>query len=106
MFTELQKKPSALLPAWHEVLGDPVVIDGSPIDAVLSMHLAGYRSPSRSANLHLDFNLSQSMLGNRFDRRQGSVAGKDENHTQLPNQKIMSKNMLFIVNDSFFTSKR
>lgn len=58
VFTELQKKAAALLPTQHQDLGDLVVVDGSLIDSVLSMHWADYRSNSNKAKLHLGFNLN------------------------------------------------
>lgn len=58
VFTELQKKAATTLPARHAELGDLVAIDGSFIDAVLSMHWAEYQSNSRKAKLHLGFNLN------------------------------------------------
>ena len=61
VFTELHKKAASLLPAQHLDLGDLVVVDGSLIDSVLSMHWADYRSNSNKAKLHLGFNLNHGI---------------------------------------------
>lgn len=61
VFTELHKKTTSLLPAQHLDLGDLVVVDGSLIDSVLSMHWADYRSNSNKAKLHLGFNLNHGI---------------------------------------------
>ena len=61
VFTELQKKATAVLPSQYMELGDLVAIDGSLIDSVLSMHWAEYRTNSKKAKLHLGFNLNQGI---------------------------------------------
>ena len=61
IFTELQKKAGVTLPSQHAKLGDLVAIDGSLIDAVLSMHWAEYRSHSKKAKLHLGFDLNHGI---------------------------------------------
>lgn len=61
VFTELQKKAAAVLPAQHAELGDLVAIDGSFIDSVLSMKWAEYQANSRKAKLHLGFNLNHGI---------------------------------------------
>jgi len=61
VFNELQKQAASILPAQHVDLGDLVAIDGSLIDAVLSMHWAEYRTHSKKAKLHLGFNLNHGI---------------------------------------------
>lgn len=61
VFTELQKQAASVLPAQHADLGDLVAIDGSLIDAVLSMHWAEYRTNSKKAKLHLGFDLNHGI---------------------------------------------
>lgn len=61
VFTELQKKATAVLPSQNMELGDLVAVDGSLIDSVLSMHWAEYRTNSKKAKLHLGFNLNQGI---------------------------------------------
>ncbi len=61
MFTELHKQAAAMLPSQHVDLGDLVVVDGSLIDSVLSMHWADYREGSRKAKVHLGFDLNHGI---------------------------------------------
>jgi len=61
VFQELQKKASSVLPKEHPHLGNLVAIDGSLIDAVLSMDWADYRKGSKKAKIHLGFDLNHSI---------------------------------------------
>jgi len=61
VFQELQKKASHILPKEYEQLGNLVAIDGSLIDAVLSMNWADYRKGSKKAKVHLGFDLNRSI---------------------------------------------
>ncbi len=61
VFSELQKKATAVLPSQSMERGDLIAIDGSLIDSVFFMHLAEYQSNSKKAKLHLDFNLNQGV---------------------------------------------
>lgn len=61
VFQQLQKQACALLPKQYSELGDLVSIDGSLIDAVLSMDWADYRKKSKKARLHLGFNVNQGI---------------------------------------------
>lgn len=61
VFQELQKQASALLPQKLSELGDLVAIDGSLIDAVLSMHWADYREGAKKAKTHIGFDLNRSI---------------------------------------------
>lgn len=61
VFQRLQKQASSLLPKKYANLGDLVSIDGSLIDAVLSMAWADYRKNSKKARLHLGFNVNQGI---------------------------------------------
>jgi hypothetical protein len=61
VFQELQKKAAKTLPKEYERLGNLVAIDGSLIDAVLSMHWADYRKGSKKAKIHLGFDLNRSI---------------------------------------------
>ena len=57
------KQPNAVavLPKEHSDLGDLIAIDGSLIDACLSMHWADYRKGSKKAKVHLGFDLNRSI---------------------------------------------
>ena len=61
VFQELQKQACSLLPKQYSELGDLVSIDGSLIDAVLSMAWADYRKKSKKARLHFGFNINQGI---------------------------------------------
>lgn len=61
VFKELQTKASKILPGKHTDYGDLVAIDGSLINAVLSMHWAEYRDDSKKAKVHVGFDLNHSI---------------------------------------------
>lgn len=58
VFQELQKQARKTLPQQFSELGDLVAVDGSLIDAVLSMHWADYRDGAKKAKSHIGFNLN------------------------------------------------
>lgn len=61
VFHALQAEAAGMLPAEFSHLGDLVAIDGSLIDAVLSMHWADYREGSRKAKTHLGFDINRGI---------------------------------------------
>jgi hypothetical protein len=61
VFQELQKQASTLLPLKFPELGELVAIDGSLIDAVLSMYWADYRDGAKKAKTHLGFDVNRSI---------------------------------------------
>jgi len=61
MFEQLQTQATKTIPAQHSCLGDLVAIDGSLIDAVLSMHWADYRKGSKKAKAHVGFDINRSI---------------------------------------------
>ena len=61
VFNELQAKAAAIIPKQFEHLGELVAIDGSLIDAVLSMTWADYRNGSKKAKIHLGFDVNRSI---------------------------------------------
>lgn len=61
VFTQLQKQTAAILPKQYSELGNLVAIDGSLIDAVLSMTWADYRKGSKKAKVHMGFDVSRSI---------------------------------------------
>lgn len=61
LFGELYKSAATVLPHDHVNLGQLVGIDGSLIDATLSMHWADYRKNDRKAKTHLAFDLNRSI---------------------------------------------
>lgn len=66
IFQKLQADAKQVLPKQHKDLGDIVSIDGSLIDAVLSMHWADYRDGSKKAKAHLGFDLNHSIPSKIF----------------------------------------
>ena len=61
LFQELQGDAQKTLPKEYAELGDLVAVDGSLIDAVLSMHWADYRKGSKKAKVHVGFNLNHAI---------------------------------------------
>ncbi len=61
IYQNLQTNAVAVLPKEHADLGDLIGIDGSLIDACLSMHWADYRNGSKKAKVHLGFDLNRSI---------------------------------------------
>ena len=61
VFQELQSVAAKTLPAEYSALGDLIAIDGSLINATLSMYWADYRGGSKKAKAHLGFDLNRSI---------------------------------------------
>ena len=61
VFHALQANATGILPAEFSNLGDLVAIDGSLIDAVLSMHWADYRNGSKKAKTHIGFDINRGI---------------------------------------------
>jgi hypothetical protein len=61
IYQNLQTQAVGVLPKEHDELGDLIGIDGSLIDACLSMHWADYRKGSKKAKVHLGFDLNHSI---------------------------------------------
>jgi hypothetical protein len=61
VYQNLQAQASAILPKQNPELGDLVGIDGSLINATLSMHWADYRKNSKKAKIHVGFDLNQAI---------------------------------------------
>ena len=61
VYQNLQKQASKILPKQNPELGNLVGIDGSLIDATLSMHWADYRKKSKKAKVHVGFDLNQAI---------------------------------------------
>ena len=66
IFQALYQKATAVLPPEHQELGDLVSIDGSLVDAVLSMQWADYRDGSKKAKVHVGFDLNHSIPSRIF----------------------------------------
>jgi len=61
VFKNLQAKATKVLPNRHPDFGNLVGIDGSLIDATLSMHWADYRKGAKKAKVHVGFDLNRSI---------------------------------------------
>jgi len=61
VFQELYRQANKALPVEYEGFGKLVAIDGSLIDAVLSMCWADYRIGSKKAKVHLGFNINRAV---------------------------------------------
>ena len=61
VFQELHKQACGLLPKKFSELGELVAIDGSLIDAVLSMSWADYRNNAKKAKVHVGFDINRSI---------------------------------------------
>jgi len=61
IFQALQANATKILPAEVGHLGDLVAIDGSLIDAVLSMYWADYRGGSKKAKTHIGFDINRGI---------------------------------------------
>lgn len=61
VFEQLQKQATKKIPPQHSALGELVAIDGSLIDAVLSMHWADYSKTSKKAKAHVGFDINRSI---------------------------------------------
>jgi len=61
VYQSLQAQASKILPKKNPELGHLVGIDGSLIDATLSMHWADYRKKSKKAKVHVGFDLNQAI---------------------------------------------
>ena len=61
VFEKLCCKASGILPNKHAELGDLVALDGSLIDATLSMYWADYRKGAKKAKIHLGFDLNHGI---------------------------------------------
>ena len=61
VFENLQAQATQLLPKKHPELGTLIGIDGSLIDATLSMYWADYRKNSKKAKVHVGFDLNRAI---------------------------------------------
>jgi hypothetical protein len=66
LFEKLCIEAAGILPVQYGDLGDLVAIDGSLIDAVLSMSWADYRKNSNKAKVHVGFDLNHAIPAKVF----------------------------------------
>lgn len=61
VYKDLCQEASEVLPRRHAIFGELIAIDGSLIDAVMSMAWADYRKNSKKAKIHMGFNINQGI---------------------------------------------
>jgi len=61
VFENLQAQAAKVLPKRHPELGNLIGIDGSLIDATLSMYWADYRKNAKKAKVHVGFDLNRAI---------------------------------------------
>jgi len=66
IFENLYKQALKVLPKGHKELGDLISIDGTLIDAVLSMYWADYRKGSKKAKAHFGFDINHGIPSKMF----------------------------------------
>ena len=66
VYANLCSEASGILPNQYAQFGELIAIDGSLIDAVLSMDWADYRNNSRKAKIHLGFNINKGIPSKIF----------------------------------------
>ncbi len=66
VFLALQANAAKILPKEFDKLGDLIAIDGSLIDAVLSMHWADYRKGAKKAKTHIGFDINRGIPSKIF----------------------------------------
>jgi hypothetical protein len=66
VYRQLQLQATDLLPAEHADLGELTAVDGSLIQAVLSMYWADYRDGSKKAKVHVGFDINRGIPSKIF----------------------------------------
>lgn len=61
VYQNLQTEAVSILPKQHDKLGDLIGIDGSLVDACLSMQWADYRKGAKKTKVHLGFDLNRGI---------------------------------------------
>lgn len=80
VFGHLVKEAGGVIPAEYSDLGNLVAIDGSLIDAVLSMEWAEYKGASKKAKTHIGFDINRGIPRKIFltDGKEGERAFVDK----------------------------
>ena len=92
IFEKLQADTAHTLPNEYAHLGYLVSIDGSLIDAVLSMHWADYRDGSKKAKVHLGFNINHAEAAK-------AICDEDDEVDKLYDQ-VYRELLTFMIEDS------
>lgn len=72
VYSNLLLQAKGVIPSRYPSLGDIVAIDGSLIDATLSMDWADYRSNSKKAKIHLGYDVNRG-IPSKFDLSDGKA---------------------------------
>ena len=89
VFGHLVKQAGKVLPDEYAHLGNLVSIDGSLIDAVLSMEWADYRSGSKKAKAHIGFDINRGIPRKIYlsDGKEGASARRPRRLPPWPRPK-------------------
>jgi hypothetical protein len=98
VFQSLQGQARGILPKEQKALGDLVSVDGSLIDATLSMKWADYRKGAKKAKVHMGFNINQSIPSRIF-----LTSGKGDERPFV--EKIVEKGQT-AVTDKYYQCHR
>jgi len=79
IFKELYKKAAEAIPKKYEELGELIAIDGTLIDAVMTMYWADYSKTKKKAKGHFALNINQSIPSSIY-----LTAGKDPERQFVP----------------------
>ena len=79
IFKELYKKATEIIPKKYEELGELIAIDGTLIDAVMSMYWADYSKTNKKAKAHFGFNINQEIPDSIY-----LTSGKDPERPFVP----------------------
>jgi hypothetical protein len=99
VFENLQAQATQLLPKKHPELGSLIGIDGSLIDATLSMYWADYRKNSKKAKVHVGFDLNQAI-----PRKVFLTDGNDAERPFV--SKILAENQTGVIDRGYQCHKR
>ena len=77
------------MPKEHAASGDLVAIDGSLIDAVLSMAWADYRQGAKKAKVHVGFDLNHSIPPCVYQPSEYRLGAKDPERIFLGYQSFL-----------------
>jgi len=99
VFEQLYAQAYNTLPCQYSELGELIAIDGSLIDAVLSMYWADYRDGSKKAKVHLGFDINHRIPSKIF-----FSSGKDAERPFVT--KILSRGQTGIMDRGYQCHKR
>jgi hypothetical protein len=99
IFESLVKEARGILPQEHPELGDLIGIDGSFIEATLSMEWADYRKKNNKAKAHIGFNINRGIPAKIF-----LATGKEAERPFV--DRIASKGQTAVMDRGYQCHKR